>query len=425
MIIHIVKRGETISSIARNYGIDEEILIRENGVFNRESLVIGEALVIIYPKQIHIIQAGETLEGIAATYGITVLEILRNNPYLSDRKYIYPGEKIIIQYKDLKIKKIATNGATYTFVDENILKKTLPYLTYLTVIGNIVTEEGGVLSVDDRDIVELAGLYGVAPIMMLTAFGNNQSEKIETTHIILSDQEIQEQLLSNILFVLEEKGYAGINVDSPYIYPQDRENYMNFIEKLNIRLKSKGYKLFSTFGISVFDVMSGIFFQDFDYSKLSQAVDGVIFTAYEGGYEVGVPTGMLAFDTVLNFLEKLVGYISSDKISIGLLNVGYLWQLPYIPGISKGQSISYQSAIQLASDQGAKIMFDDTTKASYFQYVEIYDYIVRFWDARAIDAYLKLVLVYELQGVTNNNISNFFYQMWLIINTQYDIEKIF
>lgn len=50
MIIHVVRQGETISSIAGFYGKSVERLILENGISDPDDLVVGETLVILHSE---------------------------------------------------------------------------------------------------------------------------------------------------------------------------------------------------------------------------------------------------------------------------------------------------------------------------------------------------------------------------------------
>ena len=102
MIIHVVQAGETINSIADQYGITSARLIQDNGLIPQDGLVPGQTIVIVYPKQVYIVKEGDTLAGIAAENGISLIQLLQNNPFLSNRQYIYPGEELVIRYNDKK-----------------------------------------------------------------------------------------------------------------------------------------------------------------------------------------------------------------------------------------------------------------------------------------------------------------------------------
>jgi len=51
-IIHIIKEGETLESIAENYKIAPEILVQTNGIKLTEELRGGQKLVIAQPQQL-------------------------------------------------------------------------------------------------------------------------------------------------------------------------------------------------------------------------------------------------------------------------------------------------------------------------------------------------------------------------------------
>jgi len=168
MIIHVVQAGETATDIAKKYGISEEILIRNNEIKSPNNLAIGEALVILNPSVTHTVQEGDTLIQIAEQYGVSLLQLLRNNPFLSEREYIYPGETLVISYSTEKAGKLSTYGYAYPHIRTDVLKKTLPFLTYITVYSYSFTDEGRINDIDDSRIIEMARQYQVAPIMMLS-----------------------------------------------------------------------------------------------------------------------------------------------------------------------------------------------------------------------------------------------------------------
>ena len=59
MLIHTVKRGETLYSIANLYGVSPELLALNNDITG--TLVVGDDLVILFPKQTHTVTQGETI----------------------------------------------------------------------------------------------------------------------------------------------------------------------------------------------------------------------------------------------------------------------------------------------------------------------------------------------------------------------------
>ena len=56
MEIYIVQHGDSVESIANRYGISVERLISDNGISNPKILVVGQALVILIPKETYIVK---------------------------------------------------------------------------------------------------------------------------------------------------------------------------------------------------------------------------------------------------------------------------------------------------------------------------------------------------------------------------------
>ena len=423
MTIHVVQKGETITSIADYYGISPNRLILENGIENQSRLVEGEALVILYPKEVHIVQQGDTLSSIADRYGVTIDQLLRNNPYLSIRENIYPGETIVISYEDKKSRSISTNGYVYPFVDKNVLKQTLPFLTYLTVYSYTITAEGEIIDIDDTEIIQIAKEYGVAPIMMLTTLLSDMEEEISVMHSILLNKDIQIQFINNILQILQLKGYSGVSINTPYIIPADRNLYEEFIILFTERISRRGYKVFNTFSIRVFQFLTGTIFTGVEYSNFGNEVDGITLITFEFGYLQGIPPGTLSMETFRRFLKSTTQLIPPEKTYIGISVLGYIWKYPYIPGVTKGRVVSYDSVINTAIATNSVIQFDETTNTAYFQYSFDEEYIIRFWDARSINNIVQFIPEFGLNGVGIWNSMIWSPQVWMVINSQFDIDK--
>lgn len=424
MIIHVAGEGETINSIARLYGLSAERLALENGIDPAVNLAVGETIVILFPEIVYTVQNGDTLSGIASAHNISIMELLRNNPYLVERRYIYPGETVVIKYEDAKIGQISTNGYVYPFVNLEILRMTLPFLTFLSIYGHAYTSTGDIIDINDSEIIHISREYGVAPIMVLTGFATGPMEEIALLHDLLINPELQDNLIANLLNILARKEYYGVSFTTPYISPPDRRLYIEFIGKLSARLKAGGYKVFLTLTRSSFDLLTNVDYESLRYDILGVLVDNVIIITYEWGFAYALPPTIVAFDTLNNFTEYGISLIDSKKLEIGFSTIGYIWRLPFIEGVVTGQSITYNSAVSLAREYDAVIRFDDITRASYFQYFSDYEYIVRFRDARGINEILHVVPEYGVEGVSIWNVMYFFNQLYLLLNSQFDIKKV-
>ncbi len=422
MVIHTVQPGETVYSIAETYGISTDRLLTDNNIYDLP-LVVGESLVIMDPKDTYLVQEGDTLEGIAAANGVTVMELLRNNPQLSDRFYIYPGEELVIRFTDEKTYELSTNGYAFPFIDINVLRKTLPFLTYLTIVYYRITWDGGIVDINDQELIDMAKAYGVAPIMLISTVSAFGDIDVEATHNLITQKTIQETLISNVIDVLKAKGYYGLNIDIQNILQQDRQLYVDFVENISERVRQAGYYVSITITPRTFLSGTDRMYQGPEYSTLGQLTDSSMLLSYEWGHAHS-PQPALPISEVRDLLDYIVTQIPPEKINIGLPTIGYIWQVPFVPNYTVANAITHNSALILASEVGATLQRDPASDAPYFSFTTDADYIVWFRDVRSIVALLDLVIEYGLKGVGIWNTMQFATGFWILINARYEIRKI-
>ncbi len=70
MEIHVVKVGDTVSSIAQLYGVSYKRLIFDNQIVNPNKLIVGQSLIILLPEIVHTVSQGESLYTIAKNYNV-------------------------------------------------------------------------------------------------------------------------------------------------------------------------------------------------------------------------------------------------------------------------------------------------------------------------------------------------------------------
>ena len=428
MNIHVVQQGETITSIAKHYGITVERLLLDNDIAYPYNLVVGQSILIVYPTITYTVQEGDTLKGIADSYQISVLQMLRNNPFLSDRDYLFPGDSLVIRYGDNK-KKIKTNGYANPFINIGTLRKTLPYLTYLSIFGYTVNENGEINEPDDEELIQMAKDYQVAPIMLVSTLSYQGVGSAEAAYKILYNEDKVNRYIDNILDILRRKGLYGVSFIFSFMYSENVDVYSSFTEKVAERLNREGYTVITSLPPMTEIEADRITFERIDYTRIGIYANQTVVMNYSWGHNPGPPMPAASIYMLRLFIDYLITQIAVDKMIIGLPIFGYGWQLPYIIGKTEANALTYESAITLALDTGSEIYFDEVSQNPYYEFVENragipIKYIVWFVDVRSIDALLGLLAEYNSSGIAVWNIMTFFQQMWLLINSQYEIETI-
>ena len=104
--VHVVRSGETLSSIALKYRMSVSEVKRINDI-DGSKIVVGQELRLKATKaHIHIVERGDALWEVAQAYGLSVVEIKNLNGLTSNR--IYPGQELQLGAKPAK------RFATYT-----------------------------------------------------------------------------------------------------------------------------------------------------------------------------------------------------------------------------------------------------------------------------------------------------------------------
>jgi len=120
--IHIVKSGDTISSISKFYSINKDLIVRLNNLKDENYIFVGQNLIISETtenltkqsdliKNYHIVQTGENLTEISNKYNLKLIDLIEINN-LNNPDSIKVGQKLIIR------KKNATNSENYE-ISEN------------------------------------------------------------------------------------------------------------------------------------------------------------------------------------------------------------------------------------------------------------------------------------------------------------------
>ncbi|MBE6007742.1 MAG: LysM peptidoglycan-binding domain-containing protein [Lachnospiraceae bacterium] len=424
-MIHVVNAGDTLFSIGERYGVEPALLAEINGIEVWQSLVVGQAILVLKPLVTVTVEEGDTLYSIAERFGVPILQLLRNNPSITESFNIFEGSTLVVSYEDESIKGMIVNGYAYPFIDDLLLREALPYMSFLTVFTYGINDDGTLIGIDDERVIEIARGYGVRPIMLISTLTAQGVFSNALAHEILNDEAKLNTLIESIVSNISDKNYGGLDVDFEFVYAEDKEKYADFIRRLRDRLNPLGYPVIVALAPKYIDDQTGLIYEGHDYTLLGEAANYALIMAYEWGYTYGPPLAVAPLNEVRRVLDYGVSRIPREKIFMGIPNYGYDWTLPYVRGETRAKSISNPEAVDIARRYGAQIMYDEDAESPYFNYTdeEGREHIVWFEDARSIDAKLRLAAEYGFAGISYWNIMRPFTANWMIVNDLYNIER--
>ncbi|WP_100330233.1 LysM peptidoglycan-binding domain-containing protein [Bacillus xiapuensis] len=468
MIIHVVKRGESLWSISRRYGITVAQMIAANGLPNPNQLVIGQALIIPSMIRRHTVRAGESLWQIARRYGVTAAAIAQVNA-ISSAAPLQPGNTLLIpprrytvqrgeslqqiaqrfgvtvrelmQANQIQNPQAVSQGTMLVIpfprpmIDVNAytinkgeqggkeVREVGRYLTYVSPFGYIMKADGGLEPIDDAPILQAAQAARVMPLMCITNF-TSEDPGSRLAHTILSNTTVQNRLLTNIENTMRTKGYKGLNVDFENVYPADRELYNQFLQRAVNRLRPKGYSVSTAVAPKISSEQKGLLYEAHDYAAHGRIVDFVVLMTYEWGYRFGPPQAISPLNQIKRVLDYAVTVIPKNKIFMGFQVYARDWLLPHVQG-QEAETFDMQEAIRRAVKYKAVIQYDQTAQSPFFRYWDEKgrQHEVWFEDARSAQAKFDLVKDYGLRGISYWVLGYPFPQNWVLLEGNFRIRK--
>ncbi|MEN1968076.1 LysM peptidoglycan-binding domain-containing protein [Lentibacillus sp. N15] len=470
MQIHVVRRGETLWQIVQRYGSNLNQMVLVNQLDDPNTLVVGQTLVVPNPNREYVVQPGDQLGSIASRYGVSVQELAAANN-ITDPSILYVGEMLVIPYVQYVIQSGDTLGsiASRHDVTINLLMKAnqltessvlhpgqrlrIPVgarpimeinaysthinqqgkdevlvlgrnFTYLSPFMYSVKSDGTITSMQETGLLEAARAHQVAPLLVLTNFsGGNFNSDLAAT--IFRNPNLQETLITNLLKKIQSKGYAGVNFDFEYVYPEDRDNYTAFLRRVVARFHPEGLLVSTALAPKVKEEQQGLLYEAHDYGAHGKIVDFVILMTYEWGWAGGEPWAIAPINMVREVLDYAVTVIPRNKIMMGIPLYGRDWKIPWQQGTT-ARTVSPYEAVQLAGQYGAEIQYNTTYQAPFFRYTDNngQQHEVWFEDARSMQAKYDVMKAYGLRGGSYWVLGNQFPQNWAVLEDNFVVRKL-
>ncbi|MDP4182251.1 MAG: glycosyl hydrolase family 18 protein [Bacillota bacterium] len=427
MTIYVVRHGDSLYSISQKFGISMDIISSVNKLYEIPSLVIGQALVIPTTETVYVVQPGDSLWSIGRKFGINYEALARYNripyPYI-----LQVGMTLRIPEASKNFGYIEVNGfiePSTTTEEVNTVNEVGRYLTYISPFSYQVNADGTINDIEDSAIRNTASNYNVASLMVITNFSEGNF-RTELAHTILTNNDIQQKLIDNVLATMKDKKFYGLNIDFERVLPADRELYNSFLRKMAQTLHNNNYVLSTSLAPKISATQVGEWYEAHDYPAHGEIVDFVIIMTYEWGWSGGPPMAVAPINSVKKVLDYAVSVIPPKKIIMGMPLYGYDWKLPYVPGGPFAARVSPQKALSIASNYGSIVKYDQVAQSPFFNYYDEnkVNHVVWFEDARSVRVKFLTAVEYGLRGVSYWLLGQSFPQNWAVLDDMFNIVKV-
>lgn len=377
MFIYTVKPGDRLLQLSKAFQVSPESIVKANGLPNPGNLLTGQSLIIP-----------------------TVVPVIPKTP-------------------------VAVNGYQYFLGEgeESHIYEVGPYLTILAPFSYLVGENGGLAQIEDEPLIQAALAVRAVPMMCIVNFSSTTVGQ-DVAHAFLNNQTAIENLVNNVIDIMRQKGYMGLNIDFENVLPEDRAAYNDFLRVIAESLHAEGFFVSSAIAPKTGPDQKGLMYEAIDYPVHGRLLDFVILMTYEWGYRFGPPQAIFPLDQIRRVLDYAVMVIPREKIYFGFEIYARDWLLPYEQG-REAETFSSQEALLRAIENNSVIRFDETAQSPFFRYTDDQGRLHEVWfeDARSAQAKFDVVKEYGLKGISYWALGYPFPQNWTLLENNFHIIK--
>ena len=320
MIIHTVKKGENIFSIARKYAVSPIKIIENNCLPYPDRLIPGQMLLILIPTRTYIVRGGDTVSKLCRRFDIKKRALIANNPSLHGHQILHAGTELVIRYDAPSYGILTINGYVYETTSADRFWTMLPYLTYVTFCGqNEHTEEWTCAVKKERKI----------PLLRLNRKEIYEKYKKDPTGFFAEAEQVKKM------------GYGGITLSAASLGVGD-DVAGRFLLEIKKQLLGMDMLLFQETKAE---------FEE----EYADAADGIV-ALYEKCHKREIPS----FDEgEISVLQRFSERMETGKAFLELSAFGYDGE----------KALTIEQILKIAIKYGAEIENDAERKTSHLDYI--------------------------------------------------------
>jgi len=250
-----------------------------------------------------------------------------------------------------------------------------------------VTETGSLSDQSDPATLATLRQLGVPVLALLYNFAG-------AIHKVLTTANLRKLLIANILNMLINRGFVGVNIDFEFVPPEDRPFLTAFMAELYQALKPYGYLVTISVPPELRDDPKHPFSGAFSYPDLARYSDQVHILAYDEHVAIPGPVASIGF--VRQVLDYALSVIPREKIRLGMAVYGREWA----DRNRQPKELSFEEAMTTAYNHGVSVNYDATAQEPNFTYQENgVEHIVWFEDVRSFAAKINVAMQKGIPGI--------------------------
>lgn len=214
----------------------------------------------------------------------------------------------------------------------------------------------------DRSFINFLKSKDIRVTISIENFVNNVWDG-NVTNKIFNNIDIRKKHIENIVTLLVNEGYDGVDIDYENLFVSDRDAFSTFIEELAIELGKINKKI----SVAVYPKTSepgnweGP--QSQDWTRLGNAVDEVRIMTYGYSWSTSSPGPLAPPKWISSVLNFAITKIPAEKIIQGIPTYGHIW-----PEKRPGVEEMWDTIIDHLYTSRGPLRWDPLSQTPWFEY---------------------------------------------------------
>lgn len=327
--------------------------------------------------------------------------------YISGKAVQLKHIRYVSKADSLHAYSLPVRAAFYDPSDEQSyfsLKNNISEINMLIPLWMSIDSVGDTLAVNpDIRGIEIIKGSGVPVVALLNNFdGIDFNGRL--LHRVLHDDAKRAKLINDIINVIRQNHFAGVNIDFEELAESSDEPLVSFMRDLYTRMHA--LHLLVTQDVSPFN-------SDYNLTELSRFNDYVFLMAYDEHNSGSDPGPVSSQRWIEASVDQAIKEIPAEKLILGIAGYGYDW-----PKGDKGDDVSFAEALSVASQSGSVVTFDTDTYNLFYKYTDENDveHNVYFTDAATNFNTMRFAAESNIGGVALWKLGSADSRLWAFFN---------
>ncbi|UKS27605.1 glycosyl hydrolase family 18 protein [Paenibacillus sp. HWE-109] len=249
---------------------------------------------------------------------------------------------------------------------DNSLTTNYSYITHVSTDSFNFNSEGNIVGTIPTTAIAFTKSKNITTYACISNYGPNDFDA-DLAHTILTNPTIRNKAMANLIALVKNNGYKGVNFDFEAVPNTDRAALTSFMRELATSMHSLGLQALISVPAKTVEDPNDDWGGAFDYPVLGQLVDYVQVMTYDEHGIWASPGPVAGKDWMEESLQYAVSAVPPAKVLMGLPAYGYDWNLT-TNNASDGKQVPWREIPALISKTKAAVKWDTASSSPYFNY---------------------------------------------------------